>query len=153
MLQRPGVDSFRFAQAAQIWRGGAAVGDFPRLAEALPESSGPLTYQVRGFTDADRRPGLELEVETTVTLVCQRCLEPMPVRLKARRVLYLARTEDEAERLEQQMDQISGAEALVAPGLLDLATLVEDEVLLGLPLIPRHDEGQCPAGAPVNDLN
>ena len=153
MLQRPSVDSFRFAQASQTWRGEADIRDFARLAEALPESRGPLLYEARGFVDRERRPCLEVGVETVLTLVCQRCLGTMPWPLKVARRLYLARTEGEAERLEAEAGQAADAEVLAAPGPVDLAALVEDEVLLGLPLIPRHEERQCPAGAPVTDLN
>ena len=151
MLQRPSVDGFRFAQASQTWRGTADIRDYARLAEALPESRGPIMYQVRGFVDSGRRPCLEVEVETALTLVCQRCLGNMQWPLKLRRRFYLAHGEDEAERLEAEA--APDAEVLVAGGVVDLAALVEDEVLLGLPLIPRHEEGQCPAGAPVTDLN
>ena len=153
MLQRPRVDGFRFAQTSQTWRGTADIRDYARLAEALPESRGPIGYQVRGFVDSERRPCLEVEVETVLTLVCQRCLGNMRWPLKLGRRLYLAHGEDEAERLEAEMVRAPDAEALVAGGVVDLAALVEDEVLLGLPLIPRHEQGQCPAGAPVTDLN
>ena len=86
-----------------------------------------------------------------LTLVCQRCLGNMQWPFRLRRRLYLAHGEDEVERLEAEA--VPDAEVLVAGGVVDLAALVEDEVLLGLPLIPRHEEGQCPAGAPVTDLN
>ena len=153
MLQRPSVHGFRFAQAAQTWRGSADISDFARLAEVLPESRGAIMYQVRGFVDGERRPCLEVAVETALALVCQRCLGRLHWPLKLGRRLYLAQGEDEAERLEAGAALAADAEVLVAGGVVDLAALVEDEVLLGLPLIPRHEEGQCPAEAPVTELN
>ena len=153
MLQRPSVHGFRFAQTSQTWGGTADIRDFARLAEALPESRGPIMYQVRGFVDSERRPCLEVEVETAPTLVCQRCLGNLLWTLKLGRRLYLAQGEGEAERLEANAPLAPGAEVLVAGAVVDLAALVEDEVLLGLPLIPRHAEGQCPADAPITELN
>ena len=74
---------------------------------------------------------------------CQRCLEPMERECEVDAQILIAADADAARRLE------SASEVVVcAPGAtLDLAALVEDEVLLALPFAPRHESGQCMAQA------
>jgi uncharacterized protein len=57
------------------------------------------------------------------------------------RTLHLARNETELERL----DALPDGDAILAGEKLDLVDLVEDEVLLSLPLAAMHAEGECPA--------
>ncbi len=55
-------------------------------------------------------------------------------------MVYLARTEVEMERLEALPD----SDAILVGETLNLIDVVEDEVLLGLPLAPMHAVGECP---------
>ena len=56
------------------------------------------------------------------------------------RMVYLARTEIELERL----DELPDSDAILVGEALNLVELVEDEVLLSLPLAAMHTEGECP---------
>jgi uncharacterized protein len=56
------------------------------------------------------------------------------------RTVYLARTEVEMERLDEMPD----SDAILVGESLNLVELVEDEVLLSLPLAAMHAEGECP---------
>jgi len=73
-------------------------------------------------------------------LPCQRCLGSMPYKVDVERTLYLARNEAEMERL----DALPDSDAIQAGEALNLVDLVEDEVLLSLPLATMHAEGECP---------
>ncbi len=83
---------------------------------------------------------LRLEIRGEVQLVCQRCLGAMMHPVRIERTLYLARNETELERL----DALPDGDAILAGEALDLVGLVEDEVLLSLPLAAMHAEGECP---------
>ncbi len=65
----------------------------------------------------------------------------MPYAVAVERTLYLARNEAELERL----DALPDSDAIQPGERLSLVELVEDEVLLSLPLAPMHAEGECPA--------
>lgn len=80
-----------------------------------------------------------------VKLTCQRCMGEMPFRVDIDRRLHLARDAAELERLEQALG-LEG-EAIATGAKLNLLDLVEDEVLLGLPLVPMHELGECPQTA------
>ncbi len=81
---------------------------------------------------------LQLTVDTTLPLICQRCLSPVDVPVQVDR--WFRFVETEAAALEQ--DDESEEDLLVMSREFDLASLIEDEVLMDLPLVPRHDT--CP---------
>lgn len=84
---------------------------------------------------------MRVAVSGEAVLTCQRCLGDMPYTVSVERTLYLARNEDELERL----DALPDSDAIQAGETLGLVALVEDEVLLSLPLAPMHAPGECPA--------
>ena len=77
-----------------------------------------------------------LRVRLQVT--CQRCLEAMDLKLEAAPWLILQKS---GERLERQEGE---ADILVADKPLSLSSLVEDELLLAMPMVPMHAPDQCP---------
>ncbi|MEO7336479.1 MAG: DUF177 domain-containing protein [Caldimonas sp.] len=81
---------------------------------------------------------LHLEAVAKVVLQCQRCLGPVPTRLDIRQALRFVHGEDAAAQLDSESDD----DVLAMTRALDLRELVEDELLLSLPLVPMHDT--CP---------
>lgn len=91
-----------------------------------------------------RRPVLRLEVKATVWLICQRCLAEYPEVLSLRSVIAVARDAAELARWEKEEPLL---DALLAETRMDLPALVEDEILLSLPLVPLHPTGGCGSAA------
>jgi uncharacterized protein len=81
---------------------------------------------------------LTLSARTTVHLQCQRCLAAVDVPLEVSRAFRFVADEVSAERLDEELED----EVLVLGRSLDLHELVEDELLLAMPIVPRHDV--CP---------
>lgn len=77
---------------------------------------------------------LHLQARMAVALQCQRCLQPVTEALIVDRRFRFVRSEAEAERLDEESDD----DVLVLEPRLDLTALLEDELILGLPLVPRH---------------
>ena len=127
----PALD--RLADAAHV-DAKPAVGDVARWrarGESLPLRGGaPQTW-------------LHLEADTRLSLVCQRCLGPLDTPVEARRSFLFAADEDAAA----QLDADSEDDVLALTRALDLRALVEDELLLALPLVPRHEV--CPEPLPL----
>lgn len=115
------------------------VGDFERLAQEFVNPQAQLQYRICGELDARGRPRLRSQVLGSLEVECQRCLKPLGVSVDSEHVLYLASNEEEAERLETVLAN-EALEVIVVDQTLDLATVVEDEVLLSLPLMLVHDE-------------
>jgi len=84
------------------------------------------------------------QLKAQVELVCQRCLGPLPLRLAVPVSLGLIRAEAEAAGLPEAYDPLGLPEAydplLVADEGARVADWVEDELLLALPQIPRHED-------------
>ena len=136
------IDSLEFARTGQSLRGSLAVPALRRLRESLADEAGAVEFVVTGARDARRRPVLTLEISGVLHLQCQRCLGPLEFSLRLRNTLLLA---DAAEVAASKLDE-EDAEWIEASGELDVASLVEDEIILGLPYAPRHEEGLCRQG-------
>jgi uncharacterized protein len=81
---------------------------------------------------------LRLQASASVARECQRCLQPVLVPLVVDRAFRFVSGEDEAAALDADSDD----DVLAASARFDLRALVEDELLLALPLVPKHE--QCP---------
>jgi uncharacterized protein len=128
-----------FARAGESLSGEVLLADLGRLVGGLVSDEGGVKYRLQGGMESGR-PVLRLAVDTAVMLRCQDCQEPYLQELQIEQVLPLARNEAELARWER-LDPL--LDALVADPLLDVLMLVEDEILLSLPVAPRHPGGVC----------
>lgn len=135
-------DAFGLAARGESLGGEIDVTRQARIADRLAPKSGavPIAWKIAGGRDGVARPTLTVTIEGSLPLVCQRCLQPFELPVAQQTELLLARTEGELEPLDS-----GEAEVVLAAGLLDAMTLVEDEILLSLPFAPSHAEEQCPA--------
>lgn len=135
------IDSLEFAREGRRLDGDVPVHSLRRLIDVLADDDGTLAWVVRGECDAARKPFLVIEVSGELHLECQRCLAALPFSLKIVSNLQLvpqgAAWPDEA--LED--DRADPIEAL---GEQPLLPLIEDEVLLALPIAPRHESCLLP---------
>jgi uncharacterized protein len=138
MLRPVLVEPRRFCRDSQSWETRSDVAEFPRLADEFTQ--GALFCRVTGYTDQRGGASLQLTVHGEVGLTCQRCLGAMRHVVQIGRVLHLAGNEAELERL----DALPDSDAILVGEAVDLVELVEDEVLLSLPLAAKHAEGECP---------
>lgn len=154
------LDVAAFASAAATLEGEWPVAELPRLAASIlqpPElGTPPIRWSVHGeqasLAGAGKRPALRLEAEATVGLECQRCLEPLRQPLLVDRRIFFVDGEDAAAALDLDSDD----DVLALERSVDLRRLFEEELLLALPLIPRH--ATCPEplvsnGAPAADAS
>ena len=139
------IDSFEFCRRGEQASGTTPVAGLARLSRDLADTSGEIRWRFEGGRHAQGLPQLTMSVEGEVTLVCQRCLSPYREPLASETVLVLARDEADADETEEALDDDS-IDVIVGSTSLDLLQLVEDEVLLSLPLSPRHES--CPGDAP-----
>ena len=140
------LDVARFAEAGATLSGQWQVIDLPRLASSLVQpidaEAPPVRWSATGkrarLTGAGECPTLHLTVEAEVMLECQRCLEPLQEHLHVDRHFFYVEGEDAAAALDLDSEE----DVLALQRSIDLRQLVEDELLLALPLIPRHPT--CP---------
>jgi uncharacterized protein len=134
------IDSLEFARAEQQLRDSLPVESLKRLEDLLFDPQGSLGYEVRGSVDERNRPQLELKVGGHLHLQCQRCLGLLDYDIDVVNRLILAPAGVPADA---DVDDPEAPDVIEASPQLDIAALIEDEVLLSLPLAPRHPEGAC----------
>jgi uncharacterized protein len=144
------LDVQRFARDAAELAGAWPMAGFARLVEsAIADDGVPglVDWRARGEWRTPRghepQPWLHLEASARLALQCQRCLQPVEVGLQAQRSFRFVAGEEAAAELDPDAEE----DVLALPRALDLHELVEDELLLALPLVPRHD--RCPLAVPM----
>lgn len=136
----------------QTLHGQLPLAAMERLATSLfaaPADQDTVVWSAQGsllpVAGSEAQMWLALQARTRVQLQCQRCLQPMAQELALDRSLRFVRDEDEAARLDEESED----DVLALPPRLDLAALLEDELILALPLVPRHEE--CKPPLPLAD--
>ena len=145
--RRGAFDAFDLALRRGTLAGTVDVAKMERAVDRLAPGGGAsdVSWRIAGTTDAMGRPALEIRLDGSVPLECQRCLQPFPWSVAQCTTLLLARDERELAVLDAEDDE---HEVLLANAPQDAMTLIEDEVLLVLPFAPRCERVAC-AGAPL----
>jgi uncharacterized protein len=142
------LDVEAFAKAGVSMQGQWPLTSLERLAESAAGDAPPgpgdeVAWEARGELRAVRgQPSqvwLHVSASTELALQCQRCLQPVDQKLAIERSFLFVHGEDQAAALDTDSED----DVLALTRALDLRELLEDELLLALPLVPRHD--QCPA--------
>lgn len=138
------LDVAAFAQAGARISESTPLTELERL-QATASQRGACTWQLqghwRGSANLPKTPWLHLIASATLTMRCQRCLEPLPVALELER--WFRFTADEASAAQQ--DAEADEDVLALEPELDLLALLEDELMLASPLAPRHAQCELPA--------
>ncbi len=131
------IDPWRLTAEGGRLEGVLVLASLPRLAAELEHAEGEVSVALAAGIDAQGLRFITGRLQTGIALICQRCLGPLQWPLDIAVSLALVRNETMADRLPEQYEPL-----LVADGLISVADLVEDELLLALPLIPQHDQIQ-----------
>jgi uncharacterized protein len=138
------LDIQRFAQEGAELESSDALPAFTRLLRETqqPENAQPVHWHAQGEIVNPRHVHPEvwvhLDAGTQLPLVCQRCLQPVDVPLAVHRSFRFVA--DEATAAAQ--DDESEEDLLALSRSFDLLELVEDELLMEVPVSPRHEV--CP---------
>jgi uncharacterized protein len=125
------VDAWRMVQARRSFQGSLPLASLPRLRGSLAATDGAVDFDLEFGKDELGVAHLRVRADASLPLTCQRTLEVfmLPVHVDSRLGL-IAREEDEAALP-------GGYEPLLtADGMLRLADVVEDELILALPVVP-----------------
>ena len=124
----------RITDKPLLFTGRVDLDDFPRLAESLANENCELRYTVTARLDKQRRKIVSCIIEGFVFLTCQSTLEAFRHAISIDDRLVLVGHESELPPIEEESD---AEDYLVADAPLDVLDLVEDAVLLALPMVPR----------------
>lgn len=124
----------RISEKPQVFEGSARLEDLPRLAESLANADCEIRYKVTARLDKPRRKIVACIIEGFVFLTCQTTLEAFRHAISIDDRLVIVDDESQLPPIEEESD---AEDYLVADAPLDVLGLVEDAVLLALPMVPR----------------
>jgi uncharacterized protein len=134
------VDPWHFVDIGKRISGSFSLETLPRLAPLLMEPEGEAVFELAFSRDERNRARLEGEIRAVLSLQCQRCLGPMSLPVDTKFTLVAVEGIEEAEQLPDSVDPL-----LMGESKMRLCDLVEDELLLTIPQVPRHQADECSA--------
>lgn len=141
-------DAFAFARDGRVLNGTLAISELERLHDLLTSTEGELSFRLSGFQGEQGEAMLQLDVTGVLPLSCQRCLDSIPYKLDVENLLELV---PEGADLSQDELEDDTRDFLPVVRELNVVELVEDEVLLALPVAPRHEKCGLPGAAGAGD--
>jgi len=123
------------------------VGELPGIPAEWAISTEPVQVALR-FAREQRTAVANVGVRATLRALCQRCLAPVTINVASSSHVAVIEHAAAADTVPGEM------ETFLAPeGRCDLAALAAEELLLALPIVPRHAPGEpCAAGVePASD--
>ena len=147
------VDHRKHAEDELTLEGVIPLVRFERITGLLAGSDGDVTVRLAFSRGRKGRTTVTGEASVTVTLTCQRCLKDFPLPVSVEVDNILVRTEEDLDDLIESENGLICEEPTVY-----LTALVEDDLIVSLPMIPRHDEAafcdasdQVAASEPVKE--
>jgi len=140
------IDPFRFAEQNLSLSGTVKVAEMQRLNSMFDAGDDRVTVDLQFGVDEQRITFINGHLKATLPLTCQRCLEPFKYEIMSDFSVGIVNTLDEANALPGHYEP-----ALTKEGHLALRELIEDEIILNLPIIPRHEVDVCKLKLPLTD--
>ncbi len=128
----------RLAESGVTLRGNVPLGAMARLKESLHDTEGEVEVELTFGIDGQKQRYIRGTLSATLSLVCQRCLQTLEYPLSIEVSLGLVTSEAAAQVLSGRYEPV-----IVEDGRLDPGKLVEDELLLALPIVPMHAVEDC----------
>jgi uncharacterized protein len=132
------LDPWRAARSARVFSGDLDAVRLPRLAAEVG-AHWPGRFELRFGRDPDGRAVVNGFVRLTLRLTCQRCMGEMDLPVDAEIAVGLLHTDVQSDELPDALDPVVVGDDPMRPW-----DLLEDELLLAIPHVPRHPAGTCP---------
>tara|TARA_R110002167_G_scaffold45323_13_gene136177 strand:- start:1217 stop:1735 length:519 start_codon:yes stop_codon:yes gene_type:complete len=129
------IDSRQAADQGRIIDGTVKLDKLERLSGYLVDSDGVANVSMVFGVDEERIRYIKGCATTRVKMLCQRCLEPVTLELEAEMNLGIVADDEAAKQLPRYYDPY-----IVNEPRQDLYQLVEEELILTLPLIAQHQD-------------
>lgn len=133
------IDPLRLAKQATVLNGDFEKTQFERLCELLTSTTGRIQVALSFGFDELEKVYIKVGIQTRLDLVCQRCGEPVSCDINVEPKIRPVLSDAEAKSAHKMYD------FWVTNGNpIPVLELVEEELLLSLPISARHEEGHCP---------
>jgi len=140
------VDPMACIEAQIVYEGSIKSNQLMRLSEQLCGKSDLITYKLDFSQDPKGRCIVHCELTAGLHVICQRCNEEMALPVTVVSDLCVIPEDCTAQDLPKRYEPLVSVEGNIA-----LLEVIEEELLLAIPMIPRHKEQDCPVHL-SNDL-
>lgn len=142
------INPLRLAEFRERIQGSLQLDSFGRLKDDLLENTGELRFILSFYFDESGVCVIETEIDTQVSLECQRCLKPVVIKIQKKTLLGLVENKEEIDRLANVYEPL-----VIDEETFSAKQLIEDELLLSIPLSPLHAENECTGKAVLDQIN
>lgn len=133
------LDPRKFAQQGIEIEGTVALSELTRLSELLFSPEGSVYANLVFGIGEQRTLHVMGHIDANVNNICQRCLDAAPVTLSCDISLAILWKEEHAERLPKHYEPW-----IIGEGQTDIYQIIEDELLLSLPIVSYHNDECVP---------
>ena len=133
------IDPLDLAKNQVQLEGQYLTANLPRLAEFSPSKDAKVHVKLGFIQETDALIKVTGSIDSRLRLTCERCLQPFEYEISLEPKFYFDVSGVEPDEQDER-------DIIQVKGPVDLKSLVEDEVLLALPMIPMHAPDQCTAG-------
>ncbi len=137
------VDPIRFAENAVHLQGSLFLKDMPRLCSSLQSEDGVVEIDIHFGVDEQKVKFLKGHIATKLLLQCQRCMGSYEYDVTDDFALGILTSEKEIEALPSSYEPV-----IVSDGSLSISELIEDELMMSLPIVAMHETTHCKVKLP-----
>jgi uncharacterized protein len=131
------IDPIGLADKGARLRGDLPLAAMQRLVQSGVQGGGQVTFDLHFARDTEGHRRLQGRIGAVLSLPCQRCLQGLSLTVALAPDLVLLAAGEGEDTVPE------GADTLAVDAPLPLSRLVEDELILALPMMPMHPEGAC----------
>ncbi len=129
------IDPLQLVKQGKRLTGQLALQVLPRLAALCSKSaSGKVEMDLQFGQGEDQKNRVTGSTSACFDVICQRCLEPMSLHLDCEINILL---------IDDRGDEFENGDGIVCKGKMPVAELIEDDLLLVMPMFPKHRAGDC----------
>lgn len=137
------IDPFRSASHKLRLFGHLKIEAMERLCPSLSSKEGDVEAEFLFEIDSQEVTVVRGHLKASLILQCQRCMESFNYEIMNDFVLGIVQTEEKAMHLPEEYDPV-----IIADGMLAIHDVIEDELMMSLPVVPMHDPKACKVAAP-----
>jgi uncharacterized protein len=143
------IEPLRLARTGRVLQGVLPLSRMARLKDTVDVATGDVEVALDFAINERNIPCVRGHIHAEVGLQCQRCMQEMVWPVDSQFELLIVESEAEAEQFGEESEVL-----LLTEPLLSVSELVEDEILLNLPIVAKHAAGTaCAEQAASHDVS
>ncbi len=127
-----------FTKKGEYYCGRIPLSTMKRLSNFLANDNGFVQVSLFCGYDLTEFAFVKIEIETQVQFICQRCLQLFTMPIKSKSYLSPTRHDNEAKDLPDSYEPV-----MIQDNCIGVKDMVEDELILNIPSIPKHKQLDC----------